>query len=111
MVKDLIEHWLLCHEIFLTDAPHLKRLCIVRYEEFVAEPQATLDRLYAFLDLPPHPVGEEITSEINDSYLSQWRAISEHPSGRQQIEQAMECEPRVRALGYSLMDWSVSNFS
>ncbi len=107
-VYDLIEHWLLCHEIFLADAPHLNRLRIISYEHFVARPQSTLDSLYAFLDLPAHPLSEEIESDRDIAYLNQWRAMHQDLQRRQEIEQAMQLEPRVRTLGYSLADWSVS---
>jgi hypothetical protein len=105
--ENLIEHWLLCHEKFLEDAAHLERLITVKYENFVARPQATLDAVYAFLGLPSHPLSEEIEAGINDRYLSQWHAMSQDPQQQRVVEQAMRLEPAVRRFGYSLRNWRI----
>lgn len=106
-VEDLIEHWLICHERFEGDIAHLKRVSVVRYEDFVTRPQLTVDTIYAFLGLPPHPLSEEIGLNVNARYLAQWRAMREHPQHRSSIERAMRLAERVRVFGYSLVDWKV----
>jgi RimJ/RimL family protein N-acetyltransferase len=107
-VTDLIEHWLICHETFQGDIPYLKRLATVRYEELAVCPQRTVDAVYAFLGLPPHPLGEEIEPHVNARYLAQWRAMSQDSQHRRDIERAMHLEERVRGFGYSLRDWGAS---
>lgn len=107
-IADLIEHWLLCHEIFLSDAPHLKHLLVLKYEDFVAEPQAMLDRIYTSLGLPTFPCAEEVEAGINDRYQSQWNAMQEDSQMKSSIGDALQFEERIRGFGYSLQDWSVS---
>lgn len=106
-VADLIEHWLLCHELFLSDMPFLKRLFLLNYEDFVARPQETLDRIFQFLQLSPHRNTEGIEGSSNDRYLAQWRSMQNDPDQQEDMQQALKYEARVQALGYSLHDWSV----
>lgn len=106
-VDDQIEHWLLCHERFLADAPSLQRLQLLHYEDFVARPQATLDALYAFLNLPSFPNREEVEPDINDHYKRLWDAMEQDPDHQDEIERALCFEQRVQRFGYSLRDWSL----
>jgi hypothetical protein len=101
-IAGLIEHWLVCHEQFRGDAPHLRRPMILRYEAFAARPQETLDAVCAFLGLPQHPNEETVEAGINDAYLEQWQGLS--PDA---LAEARRWEPRLRRFGYSLDDWSV----
>jgi len=47
----LIRHWLICHERYRKDAPSLKYLLEVRYEDFVADPEGVIGRIYDFVGL------------------------------------------------------------
>jgi hypothetical protein len=105
-VADLIEHWLICHETFAADAPHLRRVLMVRYEAFVGEPQQTLDDVFTFLGLPAHPNREKTEAGINDAYRDQWQTLAADPMRADDLAAALRFEPRVRRLGYSLEDWS-----
>lgn len=107
-IADLIDHWVLCHEIFLNDLPYLRRKIVLTYEEFAAHPQTTLDTIFAFLGLPPHTNGEEINPNVNARYLDQWRTMQHDPGQQVLLGNPMSLEPRVRQLGYSLEDWSYS---
>src|SRR5262249_4321441 len=84
----LIEHWLIWHEIFRRGAPRLRRLCVLKYEDFVAAPQAVADATYVFLGLPSHPVGEAIEPDINGRYRVQWRAMRRDPARQALVERA-----------------------
>lgn len=70
----LIEHWAVAHQAMLNDLPHLKRSIIIRYEDLVEQPQAILDGIYAFLDIPPAPIIETPDKGINRQYFSQWQS-------------------------------------
>jgi hypothetical protein len=105
-VTDLIEHYLICHEAFASDVPHLQQVMTVRYEEFADRPQQTLDGVFAFLGLPAHPNPEEIEAGINDAYWDQWQTLAADPMRADDLAAARRFEPRVRRLGYSLEDWS-----
>lgn len=104
-VQELLRHWVHCHEILERDLPSIERALVVPYEGFVADPDATLRRLYAFLGLEHHPNPLPIRGETNDRYYRMWlerrnRRLAGLPSRRA----AAELEPRVRRFGYSLDD-------
>ena len=44
----LIEHWLRCHELLLEDAPKIEHLLVMRYEEFVFDPDHRLAEVFRF---------------------------------------------------------------
>lgn len=104
-VADLIEHWLISHETFQKDISSLRRLMIIRYEDFAAEPQQTINAIYAFLGLPPCACGEEIEANINARYQAQWQAMSLDPHHQRDIERAADFEALVRGFGYPLHEW------
>ncbi|PRY01842.1 sulfotransferase family protein [Allonocardiopsis opalescens] len=56
-MQSLLEHWLTAHELFLSDAPHVRRYEVVRYEDLLAEPERVLSGLCARLRLGGHPLG------------------------------------------------------
>jgi hypothetical protein len=69
----LFEHWLRCNDVFKQDQPHLERVMCLRYEDFIAAPAPTLDRVFAFLGLEPIPLRLEVKPTINDRYFDRWR--------------------------------------
>ena len=103
-LQTLIEHWLLCHETFAKDAPHLRSQTSLRYEDFVASPQSMLDRLFGFLELPAHATGLEVRASINDAYFERWQRKAGSPFGGGLRRFVREVEPRANALGYSLLE-------
>jgi hypothetical protein len=103
----LIEHWLVCHEIFLADAAHLREVQVVKYEQFVAAPRETLNAIYAWLCLQPHTGSEEVRTALNEAYAQQWQALSEASPSSEAVAAALCLEERVRRFGYSLRNWKV----
>jgi hypothetical protein len=101
----LVRHWLRCHELLARDVPHLRRLHVVRYEDLVAAPDATLRRVYRFLGLDGEPPPAGVRSGRNEAYLATWERRREHPVKRAYLA-AIEhgLERRVRRFGYSLLD-------
>ena len=97
----LIEHWLVCHETYAADRPHIRRLLEIRYEEFIADPEALLAQVYAFIDLPPQPARRKVASDLNDRYLAEWRNIRETPEGEEAIRAIQErFADRIARWGY-----------
>lgn len=97
-LRSLLRHWLAAHEVFEQDRPRLQHVHVVRYEDFVADPTATLAAVYGLLGLEPVPPGIEIRADANDAYLARWR---EEPRLRRALlTQAFE--ERVGRFGYSL---------
>jgi hypothetical protein len=97
-LRSLLRHWLAAHEAFEEDRPRLEHVHLVRFEDFVAEPAATLEAVYGFLGLEPVPPGIEIRPDANDAYLARWRA--EPRLRRSLLSRAFE--RRVQRFGYSL---------
>jgi hypothetical protein len=84
----LMKHWLRAHELMAEDAPHIRRLHILRYEDLVSDPDAVLGSAFAFLGLPDHGRGRErseglnvdnfladrtLRTGVNDKYFDLWR--------------------------------------
>ena len=104
-LPSLVEHWLVAHETFEKDRPHLRRVMTVKYEKLISQPFATISTIYEFLGLAPHPTTFEATSEHNKKYFAQWRALAQDPQSSAGIQQLIDkYETRVRAFGYSLRD-------
>ena len=97
-LRSLVRHWLAAHEAFEEDRPRLEHVHLVRYEDFVADPTATLEAVYGFLGLEPVPAGIEIRADANDAYLARWR---EEPRLRRALL-TRAFEERVGRFGYSL---------
>ena len=104
-LDSLIEHWLVAHEIFESDRPHLQRVMTVAYEALVEEPGATLGKIYAFLGVSPHPTSFAATTEHNQRYFAQWLEMAGDPQSSASVrEWCARYETRVRPFGYSLQD-------
>ena len=105
-LDELIEHWLVCHEKFEQDKQHIRRLLVLRYEDFVEQPQAALEMIYSFVGLPNHLNRIEVRSNVNEKYLEKWRVCQDNAVPGDHIEAShirrLQYERRVRAFGYSL---------
>jgi hypothetical protein len=100
----LIEHWLVCHERFLADVGHLRRVYTFRYEDWSAAPQRILDELWDFLGLERAPLAEAVRSR-NEPSLRRWREMRARRGARlyrRWIVRAFEA--RVARWGYSLAE-------
>jgi hypothetical protein len=99
----LIEHWLVCHETMLEDAEHVDELLILRYEDFVADPDAQLHRVFELAGLEPHRSGLTVRTGINDRYFERFAARRWNPWKRFDADRALRrFEERVSRFGYSL---------
>lgn len=104
-IESLIEHWLVCHEIFERDRPHVRRLQVVRYEDLAERPQSSLAGIFSLLDLDPVECGIEVRPDANAEYLEKWREDSRRSSTEEQSgpeEIARKYASRVAAFGYQL---------
>jgi len=114
----LVEHWAVCHEILRRDLPHLKRAMVIHYEDFVRTPDQILDDAFRFAGLEPIEAKREIRRHVNDAYFEQWEAWRrEFFAGRSIRKAERHLEPRLNALGYSVVEprrdmpspWSAAN--
>jgi hypothetical protein len=100
----LLRYWFAGHEHLVEDARQVGTVAVVRYEDLMASPAEELDRLFAFLSLPPHDADWPVRRGINDAYFAQyrpssrpWRRISETRAARRYEDQAAK-------FGYSLLE-------
>ena len=106
-LRQLLEHWLTAHELFLADAPHLRRLRVVHYEHLVADPAGTLSDVGAFLGLRGPVPQESVDAARSSTYEQQWADLraSRNPLHRRTLRRIEdELGDRVRRLGYDLDD-------
>ncbi len=68
-LPELIKHWLVCHEKFEQDRQYIRRLFVLKYENFVEQPQAVSDTIYSFLSLSHYLNRIEVRSSVNEKYL------------------------------------------
>jgi hypothetical protein len=100
----LVRHWVACHWILQADAPHLRNVQVVRYERFVADPDAELARLFAGIGLDPCPSGEAVRRGVNDRYFARWASNRNPLRTIDRSRTVARCEADVRRFGYSLVD-------
>jgi hypothetical protein len=102
----ILEHWLVCHEIFMEDRKHLRnQSLVIKYEHFVAEPQKWVARVNEMLGLEPHPTEQKILSHVNAKYFGKWaKDRSGTLTGFTTRSIIRRFEERCRAFGYSLVD-------
>ncbi len=99
----LIEHWLACHETLLADLPHVQRLMVMRYEDFVAAPDDVLASAFRFIGVEPRPSGLQVRTGVNDAYFSRWGGPRWNPLRRADARRAVErFSDRVARFGYSM---------
>jgi Sulfotransferase family len=106
-LTELIEHWLVCHEKFEQDRQHIRRLLVLKYEDFVEKPQAVLEMIYSFLELPNYSNRIEVRSGVNEEYLKKWRRYQDDPLSEGSVEAAyikQNYGRRVTAFNYGLDD-------
>ncbi len=73
-VPSLLHHTLLCYETFFADRLFLKRVMVLRYEDFVENPWLWTTEILRWLSLDHVNFGikEKIRSDINDRYFQEW---------------------------------------
>lgn len=69
----LMHHWVHCHDIMWADAPSIRRLKVVHYEQFVRDPKTVLAEIGEFLELGRLQGGDEVIPGLNGSYQQRWR--------------------------------------
>lgn len=102
-IRSLLEHWLVCHERLDSDKAHLKNVCVVKYEDFVAASESTLKVIFSFLGIDNVPIIQQVRSNVNDKYFVQWEKFQNGFFTRSHANQVIEdLEERVNHFGYDL---------
>jgi hypothetical protein len=100
----LLRYWFAGHEHLVADARRVGKVAVVRYEDLMASPAEELDRLFAFLSLPPHGADWPVREGINDGYFSQFRPARRPLRAWRDARAARRYEQRAAEYGYSLLD-------
>ena len=103
-LDSLLEHWLVCHEIFLADAAHIRRLMVVRYEDFVGNPAGVVGGIQEWLGLTPSGAAFKARTGMNDAYFARWESRLRPWRRRRHAELGRRYEERANRFGYSLVD-------
>jgi Sulfotransferase family len=101
-IRSLIEHSFVCYERFLADLPYLNRCFVLRYEEFVLNPQETINRIYDFIGLKPVVIDKKVDPNVNDKYVEMWRKDNARWMAGFFRRIPADWDDRARRLGYSL---------
>ena len=101
-IRSLVEHSLRGYETFMQDAPHLRNLFVIRYEDFITTPQTTANRICAFLALDEIQVRRVIHSHINNTYFSKWWDDRSKFWNRIYFPVDKNLEQRANKIGYSM---------
>lgn len=101
-IKSLVDHSLRGYEIFLEDMPHLRHVYVIRYEDFVCNPQEEINKIYKFLCLEEIPIQDEVHSNINNKYFSMWHENRNSFFKRLLFPVNNELERRANRFGYSI---------
>lgn len=105
-LTDLVEHWLIAHRVLREDLPHLRNVHLVRYEDFVRNPQDTFDGVRAFLGLAtPIPTGR-VRGAASDVYQQTWASYRRpvRPGGVQRALITRRFGEEIAAYGYDVDD-------
>jgi hypothetical protein len=102
--QSAIRHWVRCHEIAADDATHLRRVDVIHYERFVADPDRELQRAFELMGLEPHRTVELMRCGSNDSYFGQFRSSANPLRAIDRRLAIRESESGVERFGYSLVD-------
>ncbi|MGI9658146.1 MAG: sulfotransferase family protein [Gaiellaceae bacterium] len=104
-IPSLLEHWLIAYERFRRDTPLLKHVLEVRYEDLVADANATVGSLETAIGLSPRAASDSIEPGSNARYFARWRAESGRAlTGLRHRRAARRLEDRANAFGYSLSE-------
>lgn len=98
-MSSLIEHWLRCNETMLEDIGHLRYVTLVRYEDFMENPDRELAHLQGFVGIEPRPCTAVARQGLNRKYFNEWRRREWSPFHRILVRRF---EHRAAKFGYSL---------
>ncbi|MEP6651183.1 MAG: sulfotransferase [Lapillicoccus sp.] len=103
----LLDNWFRAHDVFSADAPHIRRLRVVKYEDLVTQAAPTLAAIATFLGLHGAVAADGIEQHRSVAYESQWRQLKEsaRPWDRRTYRSlCRDYESRANHYGYSLED-------
>lgn len=95
---ELFLHWRVAHLRLLKDLDHLDRALLLRYEDFVEEPEACLRRVCEAVGVPFTPPRQEVY-DANEKYFHRWR---EEHEGKAGLLRELGLDDGLETFGYAL---------
>ncbi|MGB3516785.1 MAG: sulfotransferase [Elainellaceae cyanobacterium] len=99
-IDELIEHWIICHQKFIADLPHIRNHCLLRYEDLALNYQFEMEKIFHFLDIQEVSLSEEVSSTENLKYFEKWDIEKENILQDTQFNQEI-WEIWANRFGYS----------
>ena len=104
-IPSLLEHWGTAQACFDDDADGLRCVKQVRYEDLVANRDATLRSLWDFVGLPPHSVTTKVEGGANERYFEMWADDRRRVWRRRGLDRASRrIAERASKCGYEFGD-------
>ena len=105
-LSDLVEHWLIAHRVLREDLPHLHDVHVVRYEDFVGNPEVAFEGVRAFLGLTGPIPTESVRGAASEVYQQTWASYRRpvRPGGVQRALIRRRFGAEIEAYGYDLDD-------
>lgn len=75
-LERLVDHWCIAHSTLENDAPHLRRLLVVRYEELVSAPERTLETVAHFMGLMTPLASDRLEGSRSSRYVDRWSQMA-----------------------------------
>src|SRR5699024_3610721 len=108
-LERLVEHWLRAHEVLMEDAPHIRKLHVIHYEDLVENPRAELQKVSRFLSLEGEIPTQPLDRRRTNAYALRWEELSSsRVPWRSRVAQRLRdrYSSRVLELGCSLEELS-----
>jgi hypothetical protein len=103
-IYSLMNHWLLCHEIFEDDKPYLNKCFVIKYEYFIKQPDLILSKIYEFIGLEQY-FRKEYVIDNNKKYFIKWNKLQSNVILRNYKKYLIKrFEKRINKFSYSLYD-------
>lgn len=113
-LTSLVEHWFVAHDALMEDVAQLDRVHVLRYEDLVDDPDATLAPLTKFLGVTtPLTNDGQVRSTYSDRYRRAWSEMSGPMGGRQRRQIVKRFAEAASRYGYDMedvdarLDWSL----
>jgi hypothetical protein len=109
-LRRLAEHWFTAHDLFTADAPAVRNLHVVKYEDLVGRPVETLAGIGEFLGLDGPIPPDTLQGHRSSRYAAQWTSWStaRAPLPYLRYHRLVRAyEDRARRYGYSMRDLSL----
>lgn len=106
-IAKLIDNALSCFEQFSRDLPYLQNVHIIHYENFVKQPQESLDKITSWLGLDSITINQVVHTDVNQKYFDIYKreknVFFQNPF-KHLKHISKRYENRLNKFGYSALD-------